>query len=130
MLNSQSVPSSEGSVELDTVELYGDDPYYFQSAQHQWGDATGSGGWIAEDPGPDFTADFHRYGILIDTPSDTVKIYLDDTLMGTWALSSVPGITQLNWYLLVNLAMGGGWTVNPPPGGYYDMWIDYVRYYR
>jgi predicted ATP-dependent endonuclease of OLD family len=32
--------------------------------------------------------------------------------------------------LLVNLAMGGGWAVNPPPGGYYDMWIDYVRYYH
>jgi hypothetical protein len=55
---------------------------------------------------------------------------MDDKLLASVPLVEVPGISTLNWYLIVNLAMGGGWPVNPPPAGYYDMWIDYVRYYR
>jgi hypothetical protein len=68
--------------------------------------------------------------MLISTPDNTATVYLDDTPLGSVALDGVPSISTLNWYLMVNLAMGGGWPDNSPPAGYYDMWIDYVRYYN
>lgn len=129
MVDLQSLqPGSQGTIEVDMMEQYGEDAHYTQSGEIAYGSATG-GGWIYHsDPGPDFTMDFHRYGLLVT--STTLTIYLDDQPLGSIAKGSIPGINPLNWLLMINLAMGSGWPLNAPPANYFDMWIDYVRYYR
>lgn len=116
-------------IELDTTEQYGEDPYYTQSGEIAYGNATG-GGWIYHaypNNLPDLTADFHRYGLLVT--SSTVTAYLDDQPLGSIAKATIPGLAKPYWYVMLDLAMGGGWSDRVPPGNYYDMWIDYVRYY-
>jgi hypothetical protein len=116
-----------GAIEEDITEQYGNDPAYTQAIQHIYGGATGIGGPIYKGHPEDLTWDFHRYGLLItDT---TVAFYLDDIPLGSLAKAKLVGGVSPEWYVLLDLAMGGGWPVNPPPGGYYDMWIDYVKYY-
>jgi hypothetical protein len=126
------VPTSIGassSAEYDIMEQYGDFPTYTTATAHAWGSSTG-GGWYNNQPmnGADITWDFHRFGLLV---TDTLlTVYFDDVALATFPAVLLPGNTPVaSWFLLLNLAMGGGWQVNPPPGGYYDMWIDYVRYY-
>lgn len=127
MLDLQSLQGASGAVEIDTAEQYGNDPHYTQAEEHAYGDASGQGPIYQGDPGPDFTVDFHRYGMLIN--NGTATFYLDDSPLGSIALTTEPGIATFNWFLLLDLALGGGWPENPPPANYYDMWIDYVRYY-
>jgi hypothetical protein len=129
MINRQSLqPGAPGAVEIDTTEQYGNNPFYTQAEQHNYGDATGGGSIYEGQPGPDLTQDFHRYGMLINNGKAT--FYLDDEPLGSIALATEPGISTFNWFVMLNLAMGSGWPVNPPPADYYDMWIDYVRYYH
>jgi len=49
--------------------------------------------------------------------------------LGSIAKGEIPNLSTPYWYVLLDLAMGGGWPDNAPPANYYDMWIDYVRYY-
>lgn len=124
-------------IEIDTMEQYGEDPYYTQSGEIAYGQATLAGcgpspcgEYIYHAyPGnlPDLTADFHRYGLLVT--ATTVTTYLDDQVLGSVAKATIPNLATPSWYLMLDLAMGGGWNDVPPPGNYYDMWIDYVRYY-
>jgi len=125
------------SIEIDTMEQYGEDPFYTQSGEIAYGHATLPG--CGPSPCgeyiyhaypsnlPDLTADFHRYGLLVT--DKTVTTYLDDQVLGSVAKATIPGLRTPYWNLMLDLAMGGGWNVIPPPGNYYDMWIDYVRYY-
>jgi beta-glucanase (GH16 family) len=116
-----------GALEMDVMEEYGNDPHYTQSGIVAYGTATG-GGWIYRAyPGPDLTWDFHRRGLLV---TDTaVTYYFDDQPLGSAPRPALQNNPPINWFLMLDLAMGGGWPVNPPPAGYFDMWIDYVRYY-
>ncbi|MGI8568373.1 MAG: glycoside hydrolase family 16 protein [Methylocella sp.] len=116
-----------GSLEVDITEEYGHDPYYTQSGIVAYRTATG-GGWIYHaHPGPDLTCDFHRHGLLV---TDTaVTYYFDDQPIGSAARPALQNNPPVDWFLMLDLAMGSGWPVNPPPAGYFDMWIDYVKYY-
>lgn len=120
-------PDTTGTIELDTSEQYGEDPYFTQANQIAYGNAAG-GNWIYRgEPGPDLTFDFHRHGLLVT--SSAVTMYFDDQPMGTIPKASIPGVTTPYWFLMFDLAMGSGWPDRVPPSSYYDMWIDYVRYY-
>jgi beta-glucanase (GH16 family) len=120
-------PGAQGTIEEDVSEQYGENQNYTQANQISYGNATG-GNWIYRgQPGPDLTADFHRYGLLVT--SSTVTFYFDDHPLGSIPKASLPGTPTPNWFLLFDLAMGSGWPDKAPPSNYYDMWIDYVRYY-
>jgi hypothetical protein len=123
--------STSGDLEEDVGEWYGENPAYNQSAQHVYAPATPPAGNVYIFAGNasigNLTTDFHRYGLLItDT---TVTAYLDDKVVGSVAKGQLAGGATPAWNLMLNFAMGGGWPDNVPPAGYYDMWIDYVRYY-
>jgi hypothetical protein len=116
------------NVEEDIMEANGPFPTYFAATQHAYGSATGPSGSIYHNqPGGDLTWDFHRYGLLITTT--TVSAYFDDKLMGSLPRAFMPGGVVPTWFVMLDLAMGSGWPVTPPLAGYYDMWVDYVRYY-
>jgi len=128
MLNLESLqPNQQGGLEEDVIEEYGEDPFYAQATEHAYGDAINHGYIYAADPGPDLTLDFHRYGLQVT--STTVTFYFDDVPLGSIAKGEIPNLSTPYWYVLLDLAMGGGWPDNAPPANYYDMWIDYVRYY-
>lgn len=120
-------PTPIGRLEIDTMEEYGNNPSYTQAGEHAYGAATGSGWIYRGKPGPDLTWDFHRHGMLItDT---TATYYLDDKPLGSAPRAKLAGNPPVKWFLLLDLAMGSGFPVNPPPAGYFDTWIDYVSYY-
>ena len=74
------------------------------------------------------TADFHRYGV--DIEAGTTTVYLDDVALGSIVTAKLGDGAIPQFRILFDLAMGSGWPVNPPPAGYYDMWIDGVRYWH
>lgn len=131
MLNLECLqPGATQAIELDVTEQYGNDPKWMQAVEHHWvnGSDTGGGYIYHNEWSQDLTWEFHRYGMLItDT---TVSYYFDDQLLGSLPKSSIPGVPTPTWFSLLDLAMGGGWPDVAPQGNYYDMWIDYVRYYR
>jgi beta-glucanase (GH16 family) len=75
----------------------------------------------------DLSSGFHIYGCMITTTD--VTFYLDNVRTWTTARPVPPG-GQSPFYLLLDLAMGGGWPNAVPPSGYYDLWVNYVRVYR
>jgi Glycosyl hydrolases family 16 len=116
------------NVEEDVMEANGPFPTFYAATQHAYGQATGPSNSIYHaQPGGDLTWDFHRYGLLITTT--TVSAYFDDKLMGSLPRAFLPGGAVPDWFVMLDLAMGSGWPVTPPLAGYYDMWVDYVRYY-
>lgn len=126
---------SSGTIELDSVEYYGEDPGYYQVATHAWGNASipnssSKGDFIYhQDPQSDLTWDFHRTGLLIQgsgTNNGTVCSYLDDVKMGCQPLPVLANGAAPQWLFMINMAMGAGWPTNPPPSNQYDMFVDYV----
>jgi Glycosyl hydrolases family 16 len=129
-LNNISNKHSIGRLEIDTTEQYGVDGRITHSRAHAYGNSTGDGPVYDGAPtGNELTWDFHRYGMQI--LNDKVTFYFDDQPLGSHTpRPNLQGNPTVSWFLLLNLAMGGGWPINPPPAGYYDMWIDYVRAYH
>lgn len=120
-----------GDLELDVGEWYGVRPKYNQSGQHVYPPATPPSGnayiFAGDASSGDLTTDFHRFGMLI---TDTlVTSYLDDQVIGSTPRGQLVGGVAPAWNLMLDFAMGGGWPINAPPAGYYDMWIDYIRVY-
>jgi len=126
--NALQTNDASGNLEEDIGEWYGVDPSSWQSGQHVYAGATGPNkGIFSGDPIGDLTWEFHRFGLLItDT---TLTSYLDDKPYGSLAKGQLIGNVPIEWFVMINLAMGSGFPVQPPPAGYYDMWIDYVEYY-
>ncbi len=72
-----------------------------------------------------------RLGCL--TTADTIKYYVNDVLVATDTKFNPsdrgamdPGLE----HILLSMSMGGGWPIAVPPSGYYDLYIDYVRYWQ
>jgi hypothetical protein len=130
-----------GNDELDIDEQYGKFPSWITSGGHVYGTNIGTGiyGYHSQPgtdtpvllPVKDFTWDFHRFGLLIK--NGTAQLYIDDVALGVPNIIGLfPGLTasQINWVLLVNLALGAGWPENAPPALYYDQWIKDIRYFH
>ncbi len=116
-----------GVNEIDIHEILGNQPDKVYMSLH-WGTDYGAGhesdggNWI----GPDFSADFHVFGL--EWNPDSV----------IWTIDGVEhmrhtgeGIPQVEMYIILNLAIGGSWPGAPDattafPGLYQ---IDYVRAY-
>ena len=131
--------------ELDVMEFHGDKPnevyhtYHFtdRSDPAKWRDRRTP---TYETVGPDFTADFHTYGVAWE-PGQVIW-YVDgmetrrvrqDELATAEAPGEPPNPLQLPnqaMFLLVNLAVGGSWPGTPPPDADYfpaEYELDYVR---
>jgi beta-glucanase (GH16 family) len=119
--------AAPGVNEIDIHEILGNQPSKVYLTVH-WGTDYSSGhksdgsSWM----GPDFSADFHVFGLE----------WNPDSII--WTIDGVErkrhtgdGIPQVEMYVILNLAIGGGWpgapdTTTPLPGLYQ---LDYVRAY-
>ncbi|HEX4123121.1 MAG TPA: glycoside hydrolase family 16 protein [Tepidisphaeraceae bacterium] len=119
-ITERNVPNPE----IDVVEGYGVLPHLVISTSHVW---NLDGKHLAEQehmvsPAP-LSDGFHRYGV--DVEDDFITFYFDGI---PFFKQKTNPAAKVPLYMLVNLAMGGGWpidqTVSPS-----CMYVDYVRAY-
>ena len=111
------------NVEIDVVEDYGVAPNAIHSTLHLWhpdGKHWGQGDFIAA---PGLTDDFHTYGVMVDEAN--VIWYFDGVEVQR---QKTPEEAKVPLYVLVNLAMGGGWPITEAVSPS-QMDVDYVRVY-
>ena len=111
--------------ELDVLEILGDNPSKVHMSWHSNGDGKHSSETKTIDI-PDASADFHTYSV--EWTKDTINWFFDDIQV---ASAPTPSDLHQPMYMLVNLAVGGGWPGAPNastqfPASYS---IDWVRAY-
>jgi serralysin len=111
--------------ELDVLEILGDNPSKVYMSWHSNGDGKHSSETKTIDI-PDSSADFHTYSV--EWTKDTINWFFDDVEV---ASAPTPSDLHQPMYMLVNLAVGGGWPGAPNastkfPASYS---IDWVRAY-
>jgi hypothetical protein len=109
--------------EVDVVEQYGSMPNTLMATLHTWG--PGDRHW-GEGDGffvPGMTDDFHTYGALVEEKE--IVIYFDGVEL--WRQKTAPEF-KVPLYIMVDLAMGGGWPIDKAVSPSY-MYVDYVRAY-
>jgi hypothetical protein len=109
--------------EIDVVEHYGVLPNAVHAALHLWypgGKHTAQGDFFVA---PGLTDDFHTYGVLVDEAN--VTWYFDGI---EFHKQKTPDEAKVPLYILVDLAMGGGWPIDKAVSPSY-MYVDYVRAY-
>lgn len=114
---------TKANPEIDVIEHYGVLPNLVISTFHVWhpdGHHWAKGDHIAA---PGLTDDFHRYGVMVD--DQNITFYIDG--IETQKQKS-PDEVKVPLYMLVNLAMGGGWPIDQAVSPSY-MYVDYVRAY-
>jgi hypothetical protein len=94
------------AAEIDVIEYYGGFPRYYHSVEHVWQQGTDRLhlDHLNQVPAGSLSAGYNTYGVLI-TPDQTI-FYLNRHEI--WATATQPEFRQ-PMYLLVNLAIGGGW---------------------
>jgi beta-glucanase (GH16 family) len=115
------------SAEIDIVEHYGIAPDKYESVIHVWS-KEGRGRQYQDlvrhsVPAGSLYDDFHTYGAEVGP--DWTIFYFDRREMGR---SKTPPEHHHPMFLLVNLALGGGWPTDQTPNPSY-MYIDYIRAY-
>jgi hypothetical protein len=109
--------------EVDVVEWYGSMPNTLLATLHTWG--PGDKHW-GEGEGflvPGMTDDFHTYGAMVE--EDFITIYFDGVEL--WRQKTAPEF-KVPLYLMIDLAMGGGWPIDRAVSPSY-LFVDYVRAY-
>ncbi len=109
--------------EIDVAEQYGHAPQSLHTTLHLWHDKGGHEAAGEHFIVTDMSEGFHRYGLLWDRKQ--MVWYFDGVEM--WR-QPTPASAHTPMYLLVNLALGGGWPIAQTPNPSY-MWVDYVRAY-
>ncbi|MBV8879028.1 MAG: glycoside hydrolase family 16 protein [Planctomycetaceae bacterium] len=111
------------NIEIDVVEQYGSMPNTLMATLHTWG--PGDKHW-GEGDGffvPGMADDFHTYGAMVDEKD--ITIYYDGVEL--WRQKTLPE-AKVPLYIMVDLAMGGGWPIDKAISPSY-MYVDYVRAY-
>jgi beta-glucanase (GH16 family) len=130
--------------ELDAVEAFGDRNTHNEGGgggahKVHWGAISGNSGDGAGDGAAaagvagdwaqvpaDIYAGFHTYGV--DLEADRITWYFDRQPIGT---APTPADFHAPFYLIVDLAVGGGWAEAPTPVSFpAHLLVDYVRVYR
>ena len=96
-------------VEIDVVEEYGNAPDAIHATLHLWNPGDHRA-YAQMEAVADTTADFHRYGLLWDARS--IVWYFDG--VETFRQATPPEAHR-PMYLLVDLALGGGWPTDRTP---------------
>lgn len=110
-------------IEIDVVEQYGVNPNALHTTVHLWYPDGRHWGEGKPHLVNGMTEDFHTYGVMV-TPEYTTFYYdrVELDKVKTLEEAKVP------LYILVNLALGGGWPIDKTPNPSY-MYVDYVRVY-
>jgi beta-glucanase (GH16 family) len=111
------------AAEIDVIEQYGAFPYVYQVAAqvHQKGGTTEAVGQQITVKSGVMSEDFNTYGVLI-SPDDVIFYF---NRREVWRTKSRPEFHQ-PFYVLVNLALGGGWPIDETPNPSF-MYVDYVK---
>jgi len=122
----------EDSPEIDVVEFLGHDPntvyhtYHYFEPQNDWAKISTPS---YESNGPDWTLDFHTFGMAW-SPKEIV--WYVDGVEAKRITSAQYKMPKQSMYLLANLAVGGVWPGSPdsstPFPAEYE--IDYIRAYK
>lgn len=116
------------TAEIDVVEYHDEFPERFTSAVHVW-DRAGKGRNVsvhqktAVEPGS-LSADFHTYGVSVE--EDFIRVYFDRREV--WA-TPTPAEHRIPKYILVDLALGSGFSITETPNPSY-MFVDYVKVWK
>ena len=116
-ITNKSVPN----IEIDVVEQYGVMPNALMATLHVWGPGNKHAAQGEAFIAPGMAEDFHRYGVMVE-PSEIIW-YFDG--IEIWRQKS-PQAVDVPLYILVNLAMGGGWPIDKATSPS-RMYVDYVR---
>jgi len=114
---------SATGIEIDVLEEYGVNPNALWTNVHLWypdksHKADGRAYFVTG-----MTEDFHNYGVMVD--SAFIIFYYDGVELRR---VRTPEEAKVPLYLLVDLALGGGWPIDETPNPSY-MYVDYVRAY-
>ncbi|MCJ8145219.1 glycoside hydrolase family 16 protein [Ancylobacter sp. A5.8] len=118
--------AADATMEVDILEYYGHARASYQAAYHLWSaDPSREGGGLTTFavPNGSLEADFHTYGAKV-TP-DHITFYLDRQPM--WQVPT-PASHRNRLMLLVNLALGSGFSISDTPNPT-TMLVDYIRAY-
>jgi beta-glucanase (GH16 family) len=121
------VPKGHPSVEVDIFEHYGHFPGKLQSTIHVWNAAVNKDNTqqtVTDVPPGSLYTEFHTYGA--DVEPDWITIYLDRKPI--WK-SPTPPEHKNRLTILVDLAMGSGWSIAESPNPSI-MYVDYIRAWR
>jgi hypothetical protein len=110
-------------VEIDVVEHYGVGPNALHTTLHLWG--PGDSHWAEGDTAlvAGMTEGFHTYGVLVE--EDFIRFYFDGVELRK---DRTPKEAKVPLYLMVDLALGGGWPIDKTPDPSHLL-VDYVRAY-
>ena len=110
-------------VEIDVVEQYGVGPNALHTTLHLWG--PGDFHWAEGDTSlvTGMTDDFHTYGVMVE--DDFITFYFDGVELRK---DKTPKEAKVPLYLMVDLALGGGWPIDKTPNPS-TLLVDYVRAY-
>ena len=129
--SASTLPSrTYGAVEIDGVEAYGHDPKWYMATLHRWPNAGGNephqhvAKQVLRDPNN--TGGFHTYGVRL-TDADVIWYYDGGEVFRSPLFRSD---VVSPFFIMIDLAMGGGWPIVAPPARSYDLWVDYVRVYQ
>jgi len=115
-----------GTAEFDVVEFYGAFNNKFNAAIHLWGNnhnSYGSGQAVTVSPGI-LSRQYNTYGVLIS--ERVIKVYFNRQEI--WSTPTPPEF-RTPMYILVDLALGGGWPINQLQSPQV-MDIQYIRAYQ
>jgi beta-glucanase (GH16 family) len=118
--------------EIDVMESVGQNPGVVHGTVHGPGYSGSSGVTAWHDAGRSLAGDFHVYSV--DWERDRIRWFLDDELYSTVTptdLRGNPWVFDHDFFLLVNVAVGGTLPGNPDPSVTFPqtMLIDYIRVY-
>jgi beta-glucanase (GH16 family) len=110
-------------IEIDVLEQYGVNPNALCTNVHLW--YPDGRHWADDKPFlvAGMTDDFHKYGAMVE--SDFITVYYDGVELRR---VRTPEEAEVPLYILVDLALGGGWPIDKTPNPSY-MYVDYVRAY-
>jgi beta-glucanase (GH16 family) len=122
--------------EIDIVENLGREPSIAHGTIHGPGysGVHGIGSAFSLSEGKHFSDDFHVFAV--EWEPQEIRFYVDENLYATRRPSDLP--SDAHWvydhpfFILLNLAVGGGWPGNPDSTTEFPqrMYIDYVRVYK
>jgi beta-glucanase (GH16 family) len=122
--------------EIDIMENIGKEPSLVHGTIHGPGYSGGNGigSPYAFPDDQHFADDFHVYAV--EWEKKAIRFYVDDHLYATRTPTELPQGTKWvyghNFFMLLNVAVGGGWPGNPDSSSAFPqtMLVDYVRVYK
>jgi beta-glucanase (GH16 family) len=123
--------------EIDIMELIGSEPNRVYGTLHFGNPAEHSSGNFDLPGGKTFSDDFHVF--VVEWEPDEIRWYVDDVLFHSrqdWFTSAkgatYPAPFDQNFYLLVNVAVGGHWPGSPDETSIFpqSLYVDYIRVYQ